>query len=212
MLRSNFVSSRLDKRWFRRRFDWHNCHTQKPSYPMIWHVFCFLWGFRTGASSFTFIWQVTISPKKVEWIFTFGHLVSSVIFILFLSYLRVASWFTLCTLTSETNPSPIMRIVRCSRTISHLLRTRPLTSPSLVTPGFRREFHGSNGLLGIKSQVLKDVGEGMWMTWDQPSSDQIISLIWSCGNRNHGSPNHPVVCWRGSSCRRMETSVPVSVR
>src|SRR6185437_718348 len=47
MLRSNFVSSRLDKR---RRFDWHSCHTQKPSYPMIWHVFCFLWGFRTGAS------------------------------------------------------------------------------------------------------------------------------------------------------------------
>jgi hypothetical protein len=81
-----------------------------------------------------------------------------------------------CPLSSITPyPSVIvekltMNVLRCSRGFSRAwkhsqsrtaLSIRDRLSPSICLPRGRRSFHAALALEGIRSQVLKDVGEGM---------------------------------------------------
>lgn len=75
-----------------------------------------------------------------------------------------------------------------------------------VPPLLSRRFHASSLLWGIKSQVLKDVGEG-----ELPdllvSSIPLLTMA-----RYHRGSDHSMVCGGRGSHRGMEAIVSISVR
>lgn len=90
------------------------------------------------------------------------------------------------------------------RGISH--GASPIAPAFLNLARHRRAFHGSSSFWGIRSQVLKDVGEGK-LNLSCLNENWLTCLC----SRDNGSPDHTVVCGRGRACGGMETTLPVPV-
>ena len=76
-----------------------------------------------------------------------------------LIHLRLLSFisYVVCTMNVLRSGISIPRVLRPSRPQT-LLRTR-----YPIPPALNRGFHATSLLMGSRSQILKDVGEGQWM-------------------------------------------------
>lgn len=104
------------------------------------------------------------------------------------------------TLSPISRVISTMNVLRSGGGIPQILRPcRPQTflrTRYPIPPVLSRGFHAASSLLGTRSQILKDVGEGKLpqTKYGLYLPYRTNWLLISCLYRHHRGPGHPVVC------------------